>query len=229
MEEGDIVFSIPVNAVINVEHAFSDPILGEAHTSLHVENDVMSHLNLIWNDPLHLMLCGIHIVCGDLNAWTYALGDLFSSPSADELTELEIMGGYLVHEKFKRADSRWQQYLDFIPISFPTNPVFFDDITTEDFADLLVGQLIVQKRSEVARSYKRVKKLVQRSPYFAKKRLTETNFAWAVTALRSRGHVVAIKDGRDGSWQHAMCMVPCADMLNMAIEVWIGPFSNTSA
>eukprot|EP00041_Stephanoeca_diplocostata_P014680 m.274379 g.274379 ORF g.274379 m.274379 type:complete len:519 (-) comp19761_c0_seq2:296-1852(-) len=172
LKEGDVVFSIPVNAVINVEHALSDPVLG----------------------------------------------DLFSSPSADELTELEIMGGYLVHEKFKRADSRWQQYLDFLPESFPTTPAFFDDEAEKHFNGLLIGPLVSNRRADTAHSYKRVKKLVQKSRYYAKRRLTETSFAWGVTALRSRGHVVAIKDGRDGSWQHAMCMVPCADMLNMAIE-----------
>lgn len=35
--------------------------------------------------------------------------------------------------------------------------------------------------------------------------------------MRSRSHLISLKDG-DGKWQKAMCLVPAADMLNMAVD-----------
>jgi hypothetical protein len=60
--QGDPVLSVPLDTVLNVEHAVTDPVT--------------------------------------MDAW--------DSDAGAALSEIDIMAGFIVHEKFKPSDSRWQ-------------------------------------------------------------------------------------------------------------------------
>jgi hypothetical protein len=114
ISKGDPVISIPLSAVLNVEHALSDPVVGA-----------------IWD-----------------------------TKEGAELSELDILAAFLVYELYKPSDSRWQQYLDFLPRTYPSNPLYYTEEELVQLKGLCVEPFVLRRRHQVNTSFTLVERVV---------------------------------------------------------------------
>eukprot|EP00035_Acanthoeca_spectabilis_P020463 m.433055 g.433055 ORF g.433055 m.433055 type:complete len:486 (+) comp17521_c0_seq1:1888-3345(+) len=149
------------------------------------------------------------------------LGPVWDSEGGAKLSDLDVVAAYIVYERHKASDSRWQQYLDFLPTAYPTNPLYFDDEVLSQLRGLSVKPFVQRRREQVDASFAAVQAVVAAQDpeqnLFKAGLLTVERFRWATATVRSRSHLISLKDGT-GKWHKAMCMVPAADMLNMAVD-----------
>jgi hypothetical protein len=110
------------------------------------------------------------------------------------------------------------RYLDFLPSSYPSHPLYYGDAELAELSGLLIEPFVRDRIDQVNASFAAVDAVVRANEnHYRPGILTEERFKWAVVTLRSRAHLISIKD-KTGEWQKAMCLVPAADMVNMAVR-----------
>jgi len=114
-----------------------------------------------------------------------------------------LLAAYLLSEKAKGVKSRWAPYIEILPSSFDSVPIFFD----ADLVKLLRGSIVRQKIHDRTESLRiEFENLWQNVPEF--RRFSHSEFVWArlVVITRIFGLIIG-KVKTDG-------LVPLADMLN---------------
>lgn len=123
-----------------------------------------------------------------------------------------------VYEAFGRSNltSKWASFISSLPHWFE-GPLEYGPAEMRQLDGLLAARAVRDRRRTVAMQFSTVsKELAEAFPdLFPRSLLTFQRWRWAHSALRSRSHSVGIKDER-GEWQRTMCLVPGADLLNMA-------------
>ena len=113
-----------------------------------------------------------------------------------------ILAAFLLHE---RADPRsfWKPYLDMLPASLPTFPLFFEARELDLLRGSSALDTIAERRARLREEHSLLRELV---PALAD--LSLADYSWARAVVTSRNFGVKI-DGHK-----TRCMVPLADLLN---------------
>jgi histone-lysine N-methyltransferase SETD3 len=122
-----------------------------------------------------------------------------AGPVDDEV----YLTAFLLEEKHRGAESFWKPYLDVLPQSFPTVPLYFSEPERALLQGTFVAELLeYQKRTLLAEHAR----LCERVPGF--QRFSAEDFIWARFIVTSRSFGLTV-DGVMGR-----CLAPLADMIN---------------
>eukprot|EP00053_Salpingoeca_punica_P011207 m.100196 g.100196 ORF g.100196 m.100196 type:complete len:485 (-) comp15616_c1_seq1:1301-2755(-) len=132
-----------------------------------------------------------------------------------ELSDLDLMGFFLLYEMHKPQRSKWAEYFAVFPKTFDT-PLHFSSANVEELRGTTVYDAIKRRAVTTEAVFTTTSKLLLNKfgTLFKPKWLTLENYKWALSALRSRSHLIRIKPSPTDEWQDAMCLVPLADLLN---------------
>ena len=148
--------------------------------------------------------------------------DVWAQEELEALSDTEATAVYLAHLRSTRGvaagdNAAWDPYIQLLPDSFPTSPLFFDD------AQLALLQRS-QLRSFVSRRLSRANATWSGLSAAVREVVSYPDFLWGLSVLWSRVHGVRVKDS-EGKWHKASAFVPVADLLNSAS----GPRSSSSS
>eukprot|EP00047_Mylnosiga_fluctuans_P005004 m.237813 g.237813 ORF g.237813 m.237813 type:complete len:299 (+) comp13202_c0_seq1:48-944(+) len=128
-----------------------------------------------------------------------------------DVREIEVMAAFLAHEMHK-GNSSWAPYFAIFPTELAVPPLLEDNIrevATNDGAPEEVVTLLVDRLQQLQKAFSAFKRTLGPDGSW----LTWDTFNRAHALLRSRSHLVSVKDEM-GQWHRAMCLVPLADAFN---------------
>ncbi|XP_062520678.1 actin-histidine N-methyltransferase-like isoform X2 [Corticium candelabrum] len=157
-----------------------------------------------------------HISLSSLINIEHAVTSATAGPVLDELsylTDTNAMALFVAYER-QRGDSRWQPFLNIMPTRFATS-LFMTKSDEEELKGSTFLEFASRRNNAVDKVYRRLSQhLMDMFPHFFPS-LTRGDFLWGLSVLWSRTHRVGVRD-HEGNWQHVPCLVPVADMFNMA-------------
>lgn len=118
-----------------------------------------------------------------------------------DATEHALLAAYLLHER-RDAGSSLRPYLDALPASFPTCPLFYGD---DDLA-LLRGSYVLDRLADLRGTLAQDHDAIRRLP--ASSDLSFAEYAWARTVISSRVFGITVAGTKTEA------LVPVADMMN---------------
>lgn len=138
---------------------------------------------------------------------------------ADDLSDIDLTAAFLCSERDTETPSSAESsaaFLGSMPTSLPTNPLYFTELELASLDGLLAEPQIRDRIKQTREGHRKVTAAAAKVAPELLPVLSWDNFRWASAVLRSRSHMISIKDPQ-GAWQRAMCLVPAADMVNMAV------------
>jgi histone-lysine N-methyltransferase SETD3 len=131
------------------------------------------------------------------------------------LSDTNAMALFVAYER-QRGNSQWQPFLDVMPSQFSTS-LYMTDGSRNELTGSMFLEFADRRNRAVDKVYNRLSHdLLKLFPEFFPA-FSKDDFLWGLSVLWSRTHRVGVKD-KEGQWHHVPCLVPIADMFNMAVD-----------
>eukprot|EP00118_Oscarella_pearsei_P020390 m.220822 g.220822 ORF g.220822 m.220822 type:complete len:452 (+) comp39949_c0_seq21:69-1424(+) len=146
----------------------------------------------------------------------HAATSLEFSPILDKLSylsDINAMAAFLAFERNSRK-SKWQPYIDLLPEKFTTT-LFATEEELEELEGSYVLDFITKRNEAVQKVYGRFSHDMEAFFPNVHSQIAKDEFLWGLSVLWSRTHRVGVL-GPDGQWHQTACLVPVADLFNMA-------------
>jgi len=115
-----------------------------------------------------------------------------------------IFACYLLEQKRAKQDSKWSAYLNTLPASYDTMPIFFNKSLLKELKGSRVLSKIREKKISLKVEYRRLCKAL---PSFGEK-FSFSEFQWARCVVISRSYGIFVDNVKN------LLLVPFADMIN---------------
>ena len=144
----------------------------------------------------------------------HVFSDDWAQQHLDPLSDTDAMAIYLAHIR-KTGTSKWDPYIQLLPSSFPSFPIFWSESQLNELTGSSVKSFVERRLRRAKETYDT---LLDED---VKAELSMNDFLWGLSVLFSRSHSISVRSPSSGRWVKVACQVPMADLFNTATRTKI--------